>query len=194
MNDPTDKLEAMPPSELAEELEAALDAMTEETYDPAMIEAYLDALDRKSPMPAHPSAEASYQEFYAKLQGYAEQSVSKPAKKRRKSWKIARVGLVAALLLTLLAGAAQAAGIDMAAGFARWTESLFSFGEIQSDTPSSHNPSIRYQDPADLPEEYQELVAEFENQGIEAYTIPGYIPDGFQIETSVQTKRTPGNP
>ena len=74
MNDPTDKLEAMPPSELAEELEAALDAMTEETYDPAMIEAYLDALDRKSPMPAHPSAEASYQEFYAKLQGYAEQS------------------------------------------------------------------------------------------------------------------------
>ena len=33
MNDPTDKLEAMPPSELAEELEAALDAMTEETND-----------------------------------------------------------------------------------------------------------------------------------------------------------------
>ena len=80
----------------------------------------------------------------------------------------------------------------MAAGFARWTESWFSFGEIQSDTSSSHNPSVRYQDPADLPEEYQELVAEFENQGIEAYTIPGYIPDGFQIETSVQTKRTPG--
>ena len=98
MNDPTDKLEALPPSELAEELETALDAMTEETYDPAMIEAYLDALDRKSPMPAHPSAEASYQEFHAKLQGYVEQGVSKPAKKRRKSRKITRVGLVAALL------------------------------------------------------------------------------------------------
>lgn len=177
-----EKLEAMSPSELAEAMEAALDTMTEETYDPAVIDAYLDALDRKAPMPAHPSAESSYQDFQDKLQEYVE-GASKPAKQTRKFRRIARTGIVAALLAVLLASAAQAAGIDVVGTIARWTESVFSFGTVQSGNDSSHYPSVSNQVPADVPEEYQELVTELQKLGIEEYTIPTYIPDGFQVDT-----------
>ena len=179
-----EKLEAMSSSELSEAMEAALDAMTEETYDPAVIDAYLDALDRKAPMPAHPSAEASFREFQDNLQEYVEQGASKPAKRTSRFRRIARAGLVAALLAVLLAGAAQAAGIDVVGTIARWTESVFSFGAAQSGSDSSHYPSKSDQVPADVPEEYQELVTELQNRGIEEYTIPSYIPDGFHVEAS----------
>ena len=177
-----EKLEAMSPSELSEAMEAALDAMTEETYDPAVIDAYLDALDRKAPMPAHPSAESSYQDFQDKLQEYVE-GASKPAKQTRKFRRIARTGIVAALLAVLLAGAAQAAGIDVVGAIARWTENVFSFGTVQSGNDSSHYPSVSNQVPADVPEEYQELVTELQKRGIEEYTIPTCIPEGFQADT-----------
>ena len=187
MNDPMDKhpetLEAMSPSELAEAMEAALDAMTEETYDPAVIDAYLDALDRKAPIPAHPSAEASFREFQDNLQEYVEQGASKPAKRTSRFRRIARAELVAALLAVLLAGAAQAAGIDVVGTIARWTESVFSFGAAHSGSDSSHYPSKSDQVPADVPEEYQELVTELQKRGIEEYTIPTYIPEGFQADT-----------
>lgn len=177
-----EKLEAMSPSELSEAMEAALDAMTEETYDPAVIDAYLDALDRKAPMPAHPNAESSYQDFQDKLQEYVE-GASKPAKQTRKFRRIARTGIVAALLAVLLASAAQAAGIDVVGTIARWTESVFSFGTVQSGNDSSHYPSVSNQVPADVPEEYQEFVTELQIRGIEEYTIPTYIPEGFQAGT-----------
>ena len=177
-----EKLEAMSSSELSEAMEAALDAMTEETYDPAVIDAYLDALDRKAPMPTHPNAESSYQDFQDKLQEYVE-GASKPAKQTRKFRRIARTGIVAALLAVLLAGAAQAAGIDVVGTIARWTESVFSFGAAQSGSDSSHYPSKSGQVPADVPEEYQELVTELQKRGIEEYTIPTYIPEGFQADT-----------
>ena len=178
-----EKLEAMSPSELAEAMEMALDIMTDETYDSTVIDAYLDALDRKAPMPAHPSAESSYQDFQRKLQEYVEQGESKPEKQARKLRSIVRVSLVAALLTTLLISAAQAAGIDVAGTIARWTESVFSFGTIQSSNGSSNNPSMSSTVPTDIPDEYQELVAEFEKRGIEEYTIPTYIPAGFQVDT-----------
>ena len=177
-----EKLEAMSSSELSEAMEAALDAMTEETYDPAVIDAYLDALDRKAPMPTHPNAESSYQDFQDKLQEYVE-GASKPAKRTSRFRRIARAGLVAALLAVLLAGAAQAAGIDVVGTIARWTENVFSFGTVQSGNDSSHYPSVSNQVPADVPEEYQELVTELQKRGIEEYTIPTYIPEGFQADT-----------
>lgn len=177
-----EKLEAMSSSELSEAMEAALDAMTEETYDPAVIDAYLDALDRKAPMPTHPNAESSYQDFQDKLQEYVE-GASKPAKQTRKFRRIARTGIVAALLAVLLASAAQAAGIDVVGTIARWTEIVFSFGTVQSGNDSSHYPSVSNQVPADVPEEYQELVTELQKRGIEEYTIPTYIPEGFQADT-----------
>ena len=55
------------------ELEAALEAMTEAEYDPAVIDAYLDALDRKAPMPDHTDAGTAYAGFQARVQRAAGQ-------------------------------------------------------------------------------------------------------------------------
>lgn len=43
-----ERLNPMTAAQLERELEAALEAMTEAEYDPAVIDAYLDALDRKA--------------------------------------------------------------------------------------------------------------------------------------------------
>ena len=83
----------------------------------------------------------------------------------------------------LFASAAQAAGVDVAGTIAQWTENVFTFGTIQSENDSSHYPSVSDQVPADVPEEYQELVTELQKRGIEEYTIPTYIPEGFQADT-----------
>ena len=73
---------------------------------------------------------------------------------------------------------------DLVVGtIARWTENVFSFGTVQSGNDSSHYPSVSNQVPADVPEEYQELVTELQKRGIEEYTIPTYIPEGFQADT-----------
>ena len=63
----------MTAAQLEAELEAALEAMTEEEYDPAVIDAYLDALDRKAPTPDHPDAGPPTPGFQARVQRAAGQ-------------------------------------------------------------------------------------------------------------------------
>ena len=62
-----ERLNPMTAAQLERELEAALEAMTEAEYDPAVIDAYLDALDRKAPMPDHPDARTAYAGFQARV-------------------------------------------------------------------------------------------------------------------------------
>lgn len=62
-----ERLNPMTAAQLERELEAALEAMTEEEYDPAVIDAYLDALDRKAPTPDHPDAGTAYAGFQARV-------------------------------------------------------------------------------------------------------------------------------
>ena len=47
----------MSASEVAEAFEQLVQNMDEENYDPTLIDAYLDALDQKAPMPEMPSKE-----------------------------------------------------------------------------------------------------------------------------------------
>ena len=133
-------LDAMSAVELAEELERIWGSMTEDTYDDAVICAYLDALDRKAPMPEMPDAENAYADFQQILRNalpeapLQEQSVSpKRPVRLRHLWRTALAAVVA--ILGLLAGmvTAQAAGIDVFGAMAHWTEEVFSFGKIRDD-------------------------------------------------------------
>lgn len=54
---------AMSASEIAQELEQILSAMTEETYDAAIIDAYLDELDCRAPSPELPSESDAWNSF-----------------------------------------------------------------------------------------------------------------------------------
>ena len=106
----------MTAAQLERELEAALEAMTEEEYDPAVIDAYLDALDRKAPTPDHPDAGTAYTWFQARVQRAAGQVSGGRASRRSmvRLRTLLRVAAAAALLTTFLFSsmvAAQASGV-----------------------------------------------------------------------------------
>ena len=182
----------MSPSELEQAMEDALSIMTEEDYDPAVIEAYLNALDNQAPMPVYPDAKTSYTDFQQKVRSLSDDSPVQDMQKRKhvRLHRILRVGLVAALTVACLFGsmiAAQAVGVDVFGTLARWTESAFSFGPIQSgqgvETQSAAGQEVNISsDPSELPSEYQELWTELKARGVDGFMFPTYIPDGFQIE------------
>lgn len=57
------RLAEMPASQVAQEMEQALGTMTPETYDAAIIDAYLDELERKAPMPEFPEEKTAWDAF-----------------------------------------------------------------------------------------------------------------------------------
>ena len=187
-----ERLKKMSPSELEQAMEDALSIMTEEDYDPAVIEAYLNALDNQAPMPVYPDAKTSYTDFQQKVRSLSDDSPVQDMQKRKhvRLHRILRVGLVAALTVACLFGsmiAAQAVGVDVFGTLARWTESAFSFGPIQSgqgvETQSAAGQEVNISsDPSELPSEYQELWTELKARGVDGFMFPTYIPDGFQIE------------
>ena len=99
-----ERLNPMTAAQLERELEAALEAMTEAEYDPAVIDAYLDALDRKAPMPDHPDAGTAYAGFQARVQRAAGQVSGRRASRRSRVRlrTLLRVAAAAALLTTFL--------------------------------------------------------------------------------------------
>ena len=189
-----ERLKNMSPSELEQAMEDALSIMTEEDYDPAVIDAYLNALDNQAPMPMYPDAKTSYTDFQQKVRSLSGDPSVQGMQKRKhvRLHRILRVGLVAALTVACLFGsmvAAQAAGVDVFGALARWTEGAFSFGPIQSErtveassTPGELVSISEY--PSELPAEYQELWAELRARGVDGFMFPTYIPDGFQVEDS----------
>lgn len=161
-------LDAMTTAELTEGLEALCETMSEENYNGVLVGAYLDALDRKAPVPDAPSAEESHAAFLRRIGGLSGEGGVR-GRSRRASRRLFRGGLVAAVLVVCLFSgmvAAQAAGVDVFGAIARWTGSLFSFGGPQAGyaTPA---PSAAPQ--PELTEEYLESL------------LP-VVPEGFEVE------------
>lgn len=189
-----ERLKNMSPSELEQAMEDALSIMTEEDYDPAVIEAYLNALDNQAPMPMYPDAKTSYTDFQQKVRSLSDDPSVQGMQKRKhvRLHRILRVGLVAALTVACLFGsmvAAQAVGVDVFGALARWTESAFSFGTIQSEQVVEELPKTGQQmdtssESSEIPIEYQELSSELKARDIGNFMFPTYIPNGFQIVES----------
>lgn len=164
-----EQLDAMSTAELLEALEQTLFSMTEENYDGELLDAYLDELDRKSPMPEHPATDESYERFKArvgKMNAAINPIESAPAasakpKPRHTALRTALVAVIAAACLLSCMVVVQAAGLDVFGSIARWTDSLFGFGAIGEPAAS---PS---------PTGTQEVTVEY----IE--TLLPTVPDGF---------------
>lgn len=177
-----ERLNSMSPSELEQAMEEALSKMSDDDYDPAVVDAYLNALDRKSPMPEFPDAKSSYESFQKKLQDMHTDGMeqSQPKHRYSKPSRALRGSLVAVITAACLLGgmvAAQAVGVDVFGAIARWTDSIFTFGEFHSDTASgtySGNNSIgkqqnEHSNDASVPEEYKEVQAEMTQRGLPLY-------------------------
>lgn len=186
------KLDSMSVSELADAMEEAIDLTAEEDYDPAIIDAYLNAMDRKSPVPGDLNTQTSYNDFTEKVQSLAATSAPQPQHQPPKRFqRILRTSLVAALIAACLFGTlvvAQASGIDVLSAIANWTESVFGYGSLQSDnalnTPSNvtHTAAGSIQKDPGVPEEYKELQLALAERNI-PLRVPK-IPDEFDVEDS----------
>lgn len=160
------ELERLSPEELAQAMEQALDQMNEDTYDQAVIDAYLDALDAKAPMPEAPDVEESYGQFQSMLsQVLPEEAPPKPKRRGSVLRMILRVALAAAFLFGCLM-MAQAGGVDVFGAVIRWTDDAF-YLETQKDHTAV---------PSCIP--YQ---GKFESAGLDAAYMPTWIPDGYSV-------------
>lgn len=160
------ELAQLSPEELAQAMEQALDEMTEDTYNQAVIDAYLDALDAKAPMPEVPDVNTSYQQFQAMLsQAVPAQEPTRPKRRSNVLRMTLRVFLAAAFLFSCLV-AAQASGVDIFGAVARWTDETFHF-EVQEDQTTS-----------DWYVAYQEQL---ESVGLDAAYMPTWIPEGYTV-------------
>jgi hypothetical protein len=171
----TESLKAMSPAELADALELALDSMTEENYDPDLIDAYLDALDQKAPMPEEPQVEEAFKAFKSRLSVIpfenktAAQEHDSGHRARPRPFKRAIVTIAAtvSILFVLMIGA-QAAGIDVFGNLARWTDEVFFFIPSSSETYTSEF-SAALQEALERAELPKELA-------------PTWFPEGFTAE------------
>lgn len=197
MNVSPERLNAMSPSELEQSMEQALLFMSDGVYDPAVLDAYLNALDQKAPMPAGPDAKTSYDTFSRRVRALPNEiSADSALKRRRVRLRSAmRVAVAAALLVGCLFGSAvvaQAAGVDVFGAMARWTEDAFSFGmlpneyDAMAEDDSEAAQSTEKQTPSDVsyvygevPEEYQEAQAAFAERGLPFCYMKA--PEGFEV-------------
>ena len=176
-------LDAMSAVELAEELERVWDEMDEDSYDESVISAYLDALDRKVPLPDHPDAQTAYRRF-SELTG----------KQGRKSGRgassgILRAAVAAVVTLAVVFGAmitAQAAGLDVFGRIARWTKETFSFGEnnvLDTDDELKGNGGRAVSDVAKYKNgDLSEFQKALDDHGIVSVKEPTWLPDGYALE------------
>lgn len=189
-------LEAMTVEELTDGLNEALESMTEETYDPALIDAYLAALDRKEPMPEVPDAKTSYANFRKRLLMTFPASRNKVFTSSRRVRRFGRVGLVAALTTVCLMGGmvvAQAAGVDVFGAMARWTDTVFSLGTISSTGAEDGTTSISPENTTDCTDKavaYASLQEALDEYGIVEFSEPSWIPEGYTFE-NVEVDRWP---
>lgn len=190
-------LEAMTEEELTDGLNEALESMTEETYDPALIDAYLAALDRKAPMPEVPDTEAAFANFKSRLRHTfpAEDSATSPSRKVHSVW---RIGLIAVLTAICLMGgmvAAQASGVDVFGAIARWTDDIFSLGAINSESTDDGDDNSSLGNSANAvndAEHYETLQEALDAYGITEFHEPTWVPEGYEFE-SVEVDFWPDN-
>lgn len=186
-----ERLSKLTASQLADDMERALDFMSDETYDDAVIDAYLEALDRVVPMPEYPDAATTYTEFRDKIRSISEEltpakSSAVPSHGIRRGRQLLRTVLVAAVLVACLFSGmvvAQASGLDVFGAIARWTADALSFGDASTLATSGAEAQFHYTEPdKPVPEEYQELQAELKRRDLPFY-FPE-VPNSFRLNES----------
>ena len=176
------------PDELVDEMADQWDAMNEENYDPRIIDAYLEALDKELPLVINTEASlAAFREKHARLLEQMEPAVlplnikSKPG--RRGHLRVLRL---AAAVLAVIFGCmitAQALGVDVFGTIAQWTDETFSF---RSPAQTENSPV----GPPPAGSEYTNLQEALNAYGITELAAPGWYPPEFHM-SSIKVIPTP---
>lgn len=182
-------LSSLSVADLEAQLEEALEHMTEETYDESLVEAYMKALEQKSPMPDMPDTATAYASFLRRLGETEGTSYHRPIRKTVRF----RMAFVAALAVAALVGGmvlAQAAGVDVFGALARWTDDTFHFEPVHeaserdsTDLGWKGSAGVSSGDSAQgkiIPaDSVQEVLDQF---CITEVTAPSWIPQGYTLK------------
>lgn len=173
-------LNGMTALEISEALERVMASMTIDTYDEALINRYLDALDEAAPMPELPEQAAEYQALQDRI--HAAFSCEAPAAEapsphRRTGIRVLKrvTVLAAALIVCLFAGifVVQAAGVNVIGAIARWSDETFGFNQSAPGAARSEPAGEGSGETSGLA---RSLVA----HGITEPMVPQYIPEGYE--------------
>jgi hypothetical protein len=186
-----DDLDSLSIADIANALEQEVAATSDEAYDPSLIEAYLEALDKKTPMPQLPRTEEAYKSFqrkFYKIEKLGKQeSLSEPYRPivnfnvKRPLLKVAF--LAAVFTVCMLGGMviAQASGVDVFGAMARWTQETFSFGKIriQDATDKAYKSSEKGQTLLTTESKYSSLQAALDEYKVVDVIEPKWIPENY---------------
>ena len=194
------EMDAMTADELEAAFALALDSMTEDTYDGEVISRFLDAMDRKDPMPEHPNVETSYAGFQKKMNSVSShEEPAEPMIRPRRVRRVSRALLAAAVSVAVIFGSlftAQALGVDVFGTLARWTDDFFSFDTIRTDSETGdaslhQNKTSAAKLAADVgtigedgydTAEYASLQDALDAYGFSDVPLaPNWFPDGYEL-------------
>lgn len=95
----------------------------------------------------------------------------------RRVWRTALVAAAAIVCMFAVMVTAQAAGVDVFGAMARWTEDIFSFGQIPSDSQVSDN----LDGEADG-QEFSSLQEALDAYGMTEVHEPSWLPEGYALD------------
>ena len=180
------RLKSMSADELLLELEAKMDGMTDLDYDGKLIDAYLAALNEKTPLDSDLDAEASWNEFRIKYANLFEKDVTNEngsaaenARKTRLRGLISRVVAIAAVVTLFSMLCVQAAGFNLLGVFGKWTEEIFGF---LSTGVKSGADDTDFTAKDDNSEVYLSIRSILMNHDISEDLVPTWYPDGFEAK------------
>lgn len=116
---------------------------------------------------------------HADLAQTKQQSLVVPPKRVvpfRRVWRTALVAAAAVVCMFAVMVTAQAAGIDVFGAMARWTENVFSFGQIPPDSEVSDNLDGEVDG-----QEFSSLQEAFDAYGMTEVHEPSWLPDGYVL-------------
>lgn len=191
------------------ELLAVAPALSDRPED----EAYMDALEEaiiekenENPTGFFPDVDQQWNEFVTYYMPSASETVDEPenlehtaspqtpqpstnapSKRVIRFRQVRRTVLVAATAIICMLVAmvtAQAAGVDVFGAMARWTEDVFSFGQIAPDSQVSDDPAQETEEQeTETPAEFASLQEAFDAYGITEVHEPGWLPEGYALDS-----------
>ena len=170
-------LSTIEPAELAKELDIIIEKMSEDEFDGALVEDYLEVLrDKTSLDMSDYDAEKSFAAFKEKYALQYKAAISTPPPRRLSPLRFRTAGIIAAavcLVFALLFIPKDAYGNNYFARIMHWGEEVLSFRGLP--------PGGRMTLPVSSESEYRSLAEALEQNGISTANCPTWIPAGFAL-------------
>lgn len=132
-------------------------------------------IDVKTAYNAFHSDHAMEQPLYDIDTAGEEEPTPSPKRKPVRTTRLARLALVAAIIMAILLGTtvvASAAGYDLWGAITRWTSEVFGFATGKEPTEIIYDKNYS---------PYSELEQIFQDNGFELNVIPKYLPEGYRF-------------